>query len=147
MTTRSYLDYNATAPLRPQVREAMVAALTTYQVTPDGSGVGLNLIDVQGRAGRIVMPVDCLRVIGLTIPKMVSDVMSGGRGDPSVRIVHRVNSWFLERAADGTTILFSIETGDGVRISFALSEGDLVEMCDAVSAHEVEAFGEHVRGH
>ena len=30
MTTRSYLDYNATAPLRPQVREAMVAALTTY---------------------------------------------------------------------------------------------------------------------
>src|SRR5262249_56066716 len=30
MTTRSYLDYNATAPLRPEVREAMVAALAAY---------------------------------------------------------------------------------------------------------------------
>ncbi|MGC2410525.1 MAG: cysteine desulfurase family protein [Methyloceanibacter sp.] len=30
MTTRSYLDYNATAPLRPQVREAMVAAFAIY---------------------------------------------------------------------------------------------------------------------
>jgi cysteine desulfurase len=30
MTTRSYLDYNATAPLRPEVREAMLAALDTH---------------------------------------------------------------------------------------------------------------------
>jgi cysteine desulfurase len=30
MTTRSYLDYNATAPLRPKVREAMVGALGTF---------------------------------------------------------------------------------------------------------------------
>jgi cysteine desulfurase len=30
MTTRSYLDYNATAPVRPQVREAMVAAFAIY---------------------------------------------------------------------------------------------------------------------
>ena len=30
MTTRSYLDYNATAPLRPEVRDAMVAALAAY---------------------------------------------------------------------------------------------------------------------
>src|SRR6476620_1805429 len=30
MTTRSYLDYNATAPLRPEVREGMIAALDTH---------------------------------------------------------------------------------------------------------------------
>jgi cysteine desulfurase len=30
MTTRSYLDYNATAPLRPKVREAMVGVLETF---------------------------------------------------------------------------------------------------------------------
>jgi cysteine desulfurase len=30
MTTRSYLDYNATAPLRPEVREGMVAAMDTH---------------------------------------------------------------------------------------------------------------------
>src|SRR5262245_20838957 len=30
MTTRSYLDYNATAPLRTEVREAMIAALGAY---------------------------------------------------------------------------------------------------------------------
>jgi cysteine desulfurase len=30
MTTRIYLDYNATAPLRPEVRNAMIAAFDTY---------------------------------------------------------------------------------------------------------------------
>ena len=30
MKTRSYLDYNATAPLRPEVRDAIVAALDAY---------------------------------------------------------------------------------------------------------------------
>ncbi len=30
MTERAYLDYNATAPLRPEVRDAMVAALSAY---------------------------------------------------------------------------------------------------------------------
>lgn len=30
MTIRSYLDYNATAPLRPEVRDAMVAAFETF---------------------------------------------------------------------------------------------------------------------
>ncbi len=30
MTERAYLDYNATAPLRPEAREAMVAALSLY---------------------------------------------------------------------------------------------------------------------
>jgi cysteine desulfurase len=30
MTTRSYLDYNATAPLRPEVREAMIAAMDAH---------------------------------------------------------------------------------------------------------------------
>jgi cysteine desulfurase len=30
MTTRTYLDYNATAPLRPEVREEMIAAFDTY---------------------------------------------------------------------------------------------------------------------
>ena len=30
MKTRSYLDYNATAPLRPEVRDAMIAALDAY---------------------------------------------------------------------------------------------------------------------
>ena len=30
MTTRTYLDYNATAPLRPEVREEMIATFDTY---------------------------------------------------------------------------------------------------------------------
>ena len=30
MTTRIYLDYNATAPLRPEVSDAMAAAFAIY---------------------------------------------------------------------------------------------------------------------
>ena len=44
MTTRSYLDYNATAPLRPEVRDAMVAdgAEPVYN-TPDQFGAYLRV--------------------------------------------------------------------------------------------------------
>ncbi len=127
--------------------EIEVIGLTNYEVAPDGSGVRMNVIDAMGNPASVIVPIDCLRALALTMPRMVSDAVSGGRGDPDVRIVHSVNSWYLERAADGNTVLLTIETGDPLRISFALSDADLAALGDAVSSHEAEAFSPRVRGH
>ncbi len=108
----------------------------------------MNVIDAAGHPASVIVPMDCLRALALTMPKMVSDAVSGGRGDAAVRVVHSVNSWFLERAAiDGATILLTMETGDGLQISFALPENQLVALADAISIHEVEAFSPKLLGH
>lgn len=128
--------------------EIEIQALRTYEVAPDGSGVRMNVIDAVGKPASVIVPIDCLRALALTMPKMVSDAVSGGRGDPAVRVVHSVGSWYLERGNDGSTLLLTIETGDSLQISFALTEADLVSMADGISGHEAEAFSrELMRGH
>ncbi len=127
--------------------EIEVLALTTYEVAPDGSGVRMNVIDVAGNHASVIVPTDCLRALALTMPKMVSDTVSGGRGDPSVRIVHALSSWFLERAGDGSTVLLTMETRDRLQISFALPESALVALADGISSHEVEAFSPALTPH
>ena len=57
MTTRSYLDYNATAPLRPEVRDAMVAALATHG-NPSS-------VHAEGRAARALVEEARAKVAGL----------------------------------------------------------------------------------
>ena len=52
MNQRSYLDYNATAPLRPEVREAIVAALASTAIRPR----------CMKRAGRRARAIEAARV-------------------------------------------------------------------------------------
>src|SRR5215510_3005996 len=127
--------------------EIEVLGLDTYEVAPDGAGVRMNVIDVAGNLARILFPADCLRALAVTMPKIISDVMSGGCGDPSIRIAHGVESWYLERGSDNRTILLTIETLDQLRISFALGESQLVALADGISTHEAEAFAPELRGH
>src|SRR5262245_58420189 len=103
------------------VGEIEIAALTTYEVAPDGSGVCMNVIDAAGNPARVLVPVDCLRVLATTMPKIISDTVSGGRGDPSIRLAHNLESWFLERGADAASVLLTLETSDGLQMSFVMT--------------------------
>src|SRR3954454_10144768 len=57
MTTRSYLDYNATAPLRPEIREAMLGALSDFG-NPSS-------VHAEGRAARALIDTARAKVAGL----------------------------------------------------------------------------------
>ena len=63
MATRSYLDYNATAPLRPEVREAMIAAFETYG-NPSS-------IHTEGRVARALVEAARIKIAALaTLPSV-----------------------------------------------------------------------------
>ena len=57
MNQRSYLDYNATAPLRPEVREAICGALDLYG-NPSS-------VHEEGRAARAAIEAARIKVAGL----------------------------------------------------------------------------------
>src|SRR4249919_2215637 len=70
MTTRSYLDYNATVPLRPEVREAMVAALDTHG-NPSS-------VHAEGRAARALVESARARVASLAHAKPENVIFTSG---------------------------------------------------------------------
>jgi cysteine desulfurase len=58
MNQRSYLDYNATAPLRPEVREAVIEALSLYgnpsSVHTEGRAARAAIEDARAKVARLV---------------------------------------------------------------------------------------------
>jgi cysteine desulfurase len=70
MTTRSYLDYNATAPLRAEVREAMVDALAAYG-NPSS-------VHAEGRAARALVESARAKVARLAGAKPEDVIFTSG---------------------------------------------------------------------
>jgi cysteine desulfurase len=70
MTTRSYLDCNATTPLRPEVREAMVAALDTHG-NPSS-------VHAEGRAARALIESARAKVARLAGAKPENVIFTSG---------------------------------------------------------------------
>lgn len=120
--------------------EIEVGALTNYLFAPDGSAVCMNVLDAGGNPASIVLPTDCLRALAMTMPRMVSQAIGGGRCDSTVRAVHAVDSWTLERASDGVTAILTVQVKDSFSMSFALPDTDLKAVADAIAEHEIDAF-------
>ena len=70
MTTRSYLDYNATAPLRPEVREAIVAALDAHG-NPSS-------VHAEGREARALIESARARVAALASARAEDVIFTSG---------------------------------------------------------------------
>ena len=98
----------------------------------------MHIIDASGNPARIWVPKDCLQTLAFTMPKMVSDTLSGGRGDLTIRVVHGVEHWNLERASDGATAIMTFVTKDQMATSFALHDHDRTAMVDALSTYDIE---------
>ena len=76
MTTRSYLDYNATAPLRPEVREAMIAALDTHG-NPSS-------VHAEGRVARALVEAARAKVAALAGANPQHVILTSGGSEANV---------------------------------------------------------------
>lgn len=114
--------------------------LTTYEVAPDGSSIRMNFIDVDGRKASIIVPMQNLKQLAFTIPKMVSDALRAAYGNPALRLVHKVDLWKVERGDDGRSVILTFATPDHFQMSFAVEERELASMAESVVEYEIEAF-------
>jgi cysteine desulfurase len=76
MTTRIYLDYNATAPLRPPVRDAMVAAFATYG-NPSS-------VHAEGREARALIEAARTKVAALAGARAEEVIFTSGGSEANV---------------------------------------------------------------
>jgi hypothetical protein len=124
-----------------------VDTFTTYEVAGDGSGVRLNFQDNRGCETAVSIPMEALKTLTLSLPKIMLEVLQVHMKDPTLRLVHAVDTWRVERASDGQTCILTFVTPDQFSISFNVNDAALAELSEAVIEHELEAFPQGLHFH
>ncbi len=79
------------------------------------------------------------------MPKIMLQVLRTRYGDSSLRLVHAVESWKVERASDGRNCILTFTTPDCFTISFNVNDQDLNLLSEAVGDYELDAFPDGLR--
>jgi hypothetical protein len=114
--------------------------LTNYEVAADGRGARLNFVDSDGNAQTIYVPNRILKLLTLSMPAIMLEVLRAEFGDPTLRLIHTVDSWQIERASDGKTCILTFTTPDHFSISVNVNGRDINQLSEAVIDYELEAF-------
>lgn len=118
------------------VKQIEAAALTTFEVDPDGAHVRLNVRDRDDCAAALVLPVEALSQLLMTLPRIISQALRNGHGDESLRVVYPLEGYKLELGEvgrDGTQrFILTLETSGGFAVSFAASADCLACMARSI---------------
>lgn len=94
--------------------------LTTWEVADDGERVRLGLEDAAGRPCAVSLPVAVLSGLMMTIPRMLRRALEARFSDNSLRMIHELGDWRVERAAGADAFIVSLATPDGFEVTFAV---------------------------
>lgn len=95
--------------------------LTTWSVTPDGEHVRLGLVNDGGQPCAVLLPIAVLSGLMMTIPRMLQDALRAKFSDSSLRMIHELGDWRVERAAGADASILSLATPDGFEVAFAVA--------------------------
>ena len=124
-----------------------IGTLTTYEIANDGAGARLNFVDANGQAQSVYVPIDNLKLLTLSMPKIMVEALRAQFRDPTLRLVHTVENWRVERASDGKTSILTFTTPDHFSISFGVSDEDLYQLSEVVGDYELDAFPQGLHFH
>jgi hypothetical protein len=113
------------------------AELTTYDVDPGGMFVQLHVLDREGHAASVVLPIDCLRQLLMSLPGMVQQALRNRYGDDSLRVTYPLQDFRLElggaSAAGLQQLVLTLATTGGFSVSFSASEADMASLGGAIA--------------
>lgn len=95
--------------------------LTTWSITQDGEHVRLGLEDEAGDPCAVLLPIGVLSGLMMTIPRMLQDALKAKFSDGSLRMIHTLGDWRVERAAGTDASILSLSTPDGFEVTFAVA--------------------------
>jgi len=95
--------------------------LTTWTVAAEGERVVLGFEDEAGQCRNISLPVEVLSALMMTIPRMLREALAGRFAGGSLRMIHPLGDWRVERAMGVDASLLSLATPDGFEVTFALA--------------------------
>lgn len=105
--------------MQPDTSDAM--RLTTWAVSADGEQVRLGFVDAAGQHCAISLPIAALSALMMTIPRMLQKALEARFGDGSMRMIHELGTWRVERAVGADASILSLTTPDGFEVVFAVA--------------------------
>jgi hypothetical protein len=96
--------------------------LTTWAVLPGGERVSLGFASEGGDTHQIVLPIKALTGLLMTLPRMLQSALDERCPDGTLRVVHPLGDWRLERAAAGDALILMLGTRDGFDVAFAMHD-------------------------
>ena len=117
-----------------------ISSLTTYEVAPDGTSVKLNVLDGDGKPASLIIPFALVQVLARNMPAIALHALRQAAGNDSLRLVHEVSNWKIERATDPNYAILSFATPDLPEIAFAVRDDALAQIAELLGDYHIEAF-------
>ncbi len=117
------------------VKHIDAAALTTFEVDPDGARVHFHVRDQEGSPAELVLPARCLGELLMTLPRVMRDALRNSSGNDSLRVVYPLERYKIELAEPnrkgGRLFILTVGSG-GFTVSFASSAETLAEVARSI---------------
>ena len=118
-------------------RQIEVAALTTFDVDPQGKHVRMHMRDRSGSSISLVVPTECLNQLLMSVPRMIKTALRNRGGDDSLCLAHPLESYRIDLAepdAGGAQqVILTLDTGGGFSVSFSVTTDTLVQLAQSIS--------------
>jgi len=111
-----------------------IAALTTCEVSGDGTRIQLDMVDEEGQQVTLELRAALATPLILTLPRLMEQCLQRLHGD-ATRLVFPMGRWALEAATEADAFILSLETPDGFRVAFAVSMDDASGLADALQTY------------
>jgi hypothetical protein len=113
-------------------------ALSSFEVSPDGTTMSINVIDADKECSSLVLPTECLKEMIMTLPEMMGQALRRRYRDPSLRLVYPLGRWRLEGSTEPAKLILTLSTIDGFAVSFSVAADQLTQMAnDARTSKEI----------
>jgi len=109
------------------------AALTTFEVAPDGTRFQMNLVDHDGKSASVSLPARCINELMMTLPDVMRRTLSIQFRDSSLRLVYQLGTTRIEKAAGKEAVILTSTTPDGFGVSFEYNGRQVAELSQALS--------------
>jgi hypothetical protein len=110
-------------------------ALTTFDISPDGERVQLNVRTAAGEEAALVLPTLCVNQLLMTLPRIIEAALRKRRDDGSLRLAHPMTRFSIElgdRPGDDATYILTLHTDRDFHVSFAVRRDLLGSMAFSI---------------
>jgi hypothetical protein len=83
--------------------------------------VRLGFEDEAGRPCAVTLPIAVLSALMMKIPRMLRQALEARFADGSLRMIHELGDWRVERAVGADASILSLATPDGFEVTFAVA--------------------------
>jgi hypothetical protein len=113
------------------------AALTTFEVAPDGTRFQMNVRGQDGQSASISLPTQCISELMMTLPGILRQALWNQSRDSSLRLVYSLGKIRIEKMAGKEAVILTSSTPDGFEVSFEYNRRQMAELSEAFACADL----------